>query len=257
MILLSAHHYFNPIMTEPTCDRDLKIAELSNTLPDLPKSFLDKLSDRLISFLTPSEVRALYLENPPLEFAPPALATTLNISTISTLVSAAAAEITQRVPETFVKPVYTLGDVVLQAKDLENLRSFQKDGRGMGSLESSLEFYNTFLSGLKVGLNETENVKGLYTILPTECLSTLEQLKFWKATMPEVFSTLQTIHGSRKTLDELQSSIEIVMKNAGNKPPVEVLSAMNNLLLKSSSNQMEMDATAIRETRRFLKGLGG
>ena len=79
----------------------------------------------------------------------------------------------------------------------------------MGSRESSLEYYNTFLSGLKVGLNETENVKGLYTILPTECLSTLEQLKFRKATMPEVFSTLQTIHGSRKTLDELQSSIEI------------------------------------------------
>ena len=193
----------------------------------------------------------------PLESAPPALAAALNIFTISTLVSAAAAEITQLVPATFVKPVYTLGDRVLQAKDLETLRNFRKDGRGMGSLEGSLEFYNFFLSGLKVGLNETENVKGLYTILPTECLSTLEQLKFWKATMPEVFSTLQTIHGSRKTLDELQSSIEIVMKNAGNKPPVEVLSAMNNLLLKSSSNQMEMDATAIRETRRFLKGLGG
>jgi len=75
--------------------------------------------------------------------------------------------------------------------------------------------------------------------------------------MPEVFSTLQTIHGSRKTLDELQSSIEIAMKNADNKPPLEVLSAINNLLLKSSSNQIEMDATAIRETRRFLKGLGG
>ena len=254
---MSAHLYFNLTMTEPICDRELKIAELSVNLTDIPKSFLDKLSDRLISFLTPSEVRALYLEKPPLEFAPPALATALNISTISTLVSAAAAEITQRVPETFVKPVYTLGDGVLQAKDLETLRNFRKDGRGMGSLESSLEFYNSFLSGLKVGLNETENVKGLYTILPTECLSTLEQLKFRKATMPEVFSTLQTIHGSRKTLDELQSSIEIVMKNADNKPPLEVLSAMNNLLLKSSSNQIEMDATAIRETRRFLKGLGG
>jgi len=119
---------------------ELKIAELSVNLTDIPKSFLDKLSDRLISFPTPSEVNALYLENPPLEFAPPALANALNISTISTLVSAAAAVITQRVPETFVKPVYTLGDRVLQAKDLETLRNFQKDGRGMGSMESSLEF---------------------------------------------------------------------------------------------------------------------
>ena len=47
------------------------------------------------------------------------------------------------------------------------------------------------------------------------------------------------------------------MKNIDNKPPLEVLSAMNTLLLKSSSNQIEMDTTAIRETRRFLKGLGG
>ena len=53
----------------------------------------------------------------PLESAPPALAAALNIFTISTLVSAAAAEITQLVPATFVKPVYTLGDRVLQAKD--------------------------------------------------------------------------------------------------------------------------------------------
>ncbi len=179
----------NPTMTEPVCDRELKIAELSVNLTDIPKTFLDKLSDRLISFLTPSEVRALYLENPPLESAPPALATALNISTISMLVSAAAAEITQDVSETFVKPVYTLGDGVLQAKDLETLRNFRKDGRGMGSLESSLEYYNIFLSGLKVGLTENESVKGLYTILPTECLSTLEQLKFRKATMPK-FSLL-------------------------------------------------------------------
>jgi len=140
LILLGTHLYFNPTMTEPNCHHELKIAELSVNLTDIPKSFLDKLSDRLISFPTPSEVNALYLENPPLEFAPPALANALNISTISTLVSAAAAVITQRVPETFVKPVYTLGDRVLQAKDLETLRNFQKDGRGMGSMESSLEF---------------------------------------------------------------------------------------------------------------------
>lgn len=241
----------------PKCDRAIKLEKLAIDLPDLPRTFLDKLSDRLISLITPAEVRALYIDKMPLQSEPPAHAPVLDISTISTLVSAAAAEITQRVPTTFVKPVYPLGDGVLQAKDLETLRNFRKDGRGMASLEGCLEFYNFFLSGLKVSLNEIECVKGLYTILPTDCLPTLEQLKYRKATMPEVFSTLQTIHGSRKTLDELQSSIEIVMKNVDNKPPLEVLSAMNTLLLKSSSNQIEMDATAIRETRRFLKGLGG
>lgn len=81
----------------------------------------------------------------------------------------------------------------------------------MASLEGCLEFYISFLSGLKVSLSEIEGINGLYTILPAECLPTLEQLKHRQATMPEVFSTLQTILGSRKTLDELQSSIEIIM----------------------------------------------
>ena len=156
----------------------------------MPKSFLDKLSDRLISFITPTEVRALYLEKTPLETEPPTHAPELNISTISTLVSVAAAEITQRVPTTLVKPIYPLGEGVLQAKDLETLHNFRKDGRGMASLEGCLEFYNFFLSNLKVSLNEIECVKGLYTILPSDCLPTLEQLKYRKATMPEVFSTL-------------------------------------------------------------------
>ena len=110
------------------CDRALKLEKLANDLHDLQNSFLDKLSDRLNSFLTPSEVRGFYLEKLPLETVSPAPDPMLNISTISTLVSAAAAETTQRVPATFVKPIYPLGEGVLQAKDLETLRNFRKGG---------------------------------------------------------------------------------------------------------------------------------
>ena len=84
------------------------LEQLINDLPDLPRSYLDKLSERLISLITPSEVRALYLGKMPLESANPAIAPALTASNISALVSAAAAEITQRVPETFVKAVYPL-----------------------------------------------------------------------------------------------------------------------------------------------------
>ena len=244
-------------MSEPPGERALKLEKLANVLPNMPKSFLDKLSDRLISFLTPSEIQQLYLAKEPLENETPDPPSDLNISNISALVSAAAEEITQRMPETYIKPIYPLGDGFLQAKDLEGLRLFRKDGRGMTSLEGTLEFYNAFLSGLSTSLNETECIKGLHTILPNECLPTLEQLKYRKATLPIVYSTLQTIHGSRKSLDELQSAIENLMKNGEGLKPLEVLSKMNVLLLKSSSNQADMDATAVRETRRFLKTLGG
>ena len=64
----------------------------------------------------------------PLESANPAIAPALTALNISALVSAEASEITQRVPKTFVKAIYPLGDGVLQAKDLETCATLGKMG---------------------------------------------------------------------------------------------------------------------------------
>ena len=73
----------------------------------------------------------------------------------------------------------------------------------------------------------------------------------------EVYGALQTLHGSRKNLDELTSSIENIVSNKENKKPLEVLEELGPVVLKFSSSQKDMDDTCIREARRFLKGIGG
>ena len=65
-----------------------------------------------------------------------------------------------------------------------------------------------FLSDLPSPISDEEAVKGLFVIAPSNCLPTLETLRFRKMPIVEVYGTLQTLHGSLKNLDELTSSIE-------------------------------------------------
>lgn len=239
-------------------NRQVKIEKLARELPLLPRSFLDKISDKLITIISATEVQDLYEGRMvPDTLAQPGINHTLDLEKVSRMVETAAAELKLESPITYVKPVFSQGEGGLSGKDLDILRGHRKDARGVESLESSLTYFNGFLGGLRTPISESEALKALYIFLPVDCLLTMEQLTFRKASLKEVYNNLQTIHGSRKSLDELQVQIEIVMKNVENLPPIEVLTKMNQILLKSASSQTDMDQTAIRETRRYLKTLGG
>ena len=112
-----------------------------------------------------------------------------------------------------------------------------------------------FLSDLPSPIPDEEAVKGLFVIAPSNCLPTLETLRFRKMPIFEVYGALQTLHGSLKNLDEL--TIENIVSNKENKKPLDVLEDLRSIVLKSSSSQKDMDETYIREARRFLKWIGG
>ena len=124
---------------------------------------------------------------------------------VSKLIDQAANELRLATPEIFVKSVLRVGSGSLTPKDMEILRNYRKDTRGFSSLEGTLEFYNVFLSDLPSPLSDEEAVKGLFVITPSNCLPTLETLRFRKMLIVEVYGTLQTLHGSRKNLDFLQA----------------------------------------------------
>ena len=239
--------------------RSLKLDDLSKDTPNVPRSFLDRFSDKLLAIITPKEVTDLYevqRVGSGLNSGVPASAP-LDLTQVSKLIDQAANELRLATPETFVKPVLRVGSGSLSPKDMEILRNYRKDTRGFSSLEGTLEFYNVFLSDLPSPISDEEAVKGLFVIAPINCLPTLETLRFRKMPIVEVYGALQTLHGSRKNLDELTSSIENIVSNKENKKTLDVLEELGSVVLKSSSSQKDMDDTCIREARRFLKGIGG
>ena len=110
-----------------------------------------------------------------------------------------------------------MGSGSLTPKDMEVLWNYSKDTCGFSSLEGTLEFYNVLLSDLPGPISDEEALKGLFVIAPSNCLLTLETLRFRKMPIVEVYGALQTLHGSRINLDELTSSIENFVSNRENK----------------------------------------
>ena len=246
-------------MDNTSSSRSTKIDDLSKDTPNVPRSFLDRLSDKVLAIITPKEVTELYdVQRVGSGHNSGATASSpLDLSQVSQLIDQAANELRLATPETFVKPVLRVGSGSLTPKDMEILRNYRKDTRGFSSLEGTLEFYNVFLSDLPSPISDEEAVKGLFVIAPSICLPTLETLRFRKMPIVEVYGALQTLHGSRKNLDELTSAIENILNNKDNKKPLDVLEELGSIVLKSSSSQKDMDDTCIREARRFLKGIGG
>ena len=73
----------------------------------------------------------------------------------------------------------------------------------------------------------------------------------------EIYSTLQDAHGTRRTRDELDAEIQILLKNDANKTPVAVLEGLETLILRSPDSTEDPNVLAIREAKRYLKLLGG
>ena len=78
------------------------------------------------------------------------------------------------------------GEATLSGADLRDLRDHSKDGRSSASVESALSFLNAFLKTLPAPLLESEVIRALYIICPTESLMTLENLRFREANIAEI-----------------------------------------------------------------------
>ena len=120
--------------------RSSKFDDLSKDTPNVPRSFLDRFSDKLLSIITPKEVTDLYevqRVGSGLNSGVPASAP-LDLTQVSKLIDQAANELRLATPETFVKSVLRVGSGSLSPKDMEILRNYRKDTRGFSSLEAGL-----------------------------------------------------------------------------------------------------------------------
>ncbi len=92
-------------------NRQVKIEKLARELPLLPRSFLDKISDKLITIISATEVQDLYEGRMvPDTLAQPGINHTLDLEKVSRMVETAAAELKLESPITYVKPVFSQGE---------------------------------------------------------------------------------------------------------------------------------------------------
>ena len=99
--------------------------------------------------------------------------------------------------------------------------------------------------------------KALFITAPTDCLLSVQTHRDRGASIVEIYSTLQDAHGTRRTRDELDAEIQILLKNDANKTPVAVLEGLETLILRSPDSKEDPNVLAIREAKRYLKLLGG
>ena len=127
-------------MDNTSSSRSAKIDDLSKDTPNVPRSFLDRLSDKVLAIITPKEVTELYdvqrVGSGHNSGAP--ASSPLDLSQVSQLIDQAANELRLATPETFVKPVLRVGSGSLTPKDMEILRNYRKDTRGFSSLEGTV-----------------------------------------------------------------------------------------------------------------------
>ena len=252
-----------------TKERQTIIDRLDKEIEDPnARNFLDTLSLKLLKVITPTEARTMldkfFIKNtPPTQTHTPTPTphlhtniSTLDINTLAKLVTDAQTN-RDSTNDTHIKPPILYGSEPLTQTDIDTLRLYRKDTRGFASLEGTLQYINQFLQDKEHIVNEHELVKTLCIILPTDCLETLEHLRFKNAGIEETYRTLQTIHGKLKSVEDIQNSIERIVRNKDNNKPQQVIDQIGSIILKSKGAKDTLDQTAIRETKRYLKDLGG
>ena len=232
------------------------------------RNFLDTLSLKLLKVITPTEARTMldkfFIKPTPTTQTQTNTPTphqntpmnTLDIETLAKLVTEAQTHKDSN-NDTFIKPPVLYGSEPLTPTEIDTLRLYRKDTRGFASLEGTLQYINQFLKDKEHTVNEHELVKALCIILPTDCLETLEHLRFKNAGIEETYRTLQTIHGKLKSVEDIQNTIERLVRNKDNNKPQQVIDQIGSIILKSKGAKDTLDQTAIRETKRYLKDLGG
>ena len=265
----------NSPMSDPSVSRADYVRDFSST--KVPPTFIDKLSMDFLALATKQSVEDLYFSgvpkssqeggdsgskpppNPtpnPNHSVPPQAPPTIPVDLLKQLVADAVTSLQGSSPDTYIPSPTLFGVATLSAADLKDLRDHRKDGRSTTSVESALSFLNAFLKTLPSPLLESEVIRALYIICPTESLMTLENLRFREANIAEIYTTLQGVHGTRRSRDELEMCIDVLLKNT-QKEPINILLELEQLILSSPRATAEPDTLAKREAIRFLKALGG
>ena len=265
----------NSPMSDPSVSRADYVRDFSST--KVPSTFVDKLSMDFLALATKQSVEDLYFSgvpkssqeggdsgskpppNPtpdPNHSVPPQAPPTIPVDLLKQLVADAVTSLQGSSPDTYIPSPTLFGVATLSAADLKDLRDHRKDGRSTTSVESALSFLNAFLKTLPSPLLESEVIRALYIICPTESLMTLENLRFREANIAEIYTTLQGVHGTRRSRDELEMCIDVLLKNT-QKEPINILLELEQLILSSPRATAEPDTLAKREAIRFLKALGG
>ena len=160
-------------------------------------------------------------------------------------------------PPTYVQPPSTFGTALLPREIENELRLYRKDCGSTTTIESVLQHLNRVFSSLPEPISGEEMTKALFITAPTDCLLSVQTHRDRGASIVEIYSTLQDAHGTRRTRDELDAEIQILLKNDANKTPVAVLEGLETLILRSPDSKEDPNVLAIREAKRYLKLLGG
>ena len=229
---------------------------------DIPISFFDSLSMKFLASATKQSVRELYHPHPtpaitydtPISdheggAAPPALAVQEVVKLVNSLRPA--------LPESFVAPPTRFGTGCLSADDLKFCRNYRMDSRERTSIETVLEDLSEFVTTCKTPLSHREIGKALFIMAPERCIPIIEFLKHKQAPISEFYSQLQTTLGSRRSTEEFEAKVELLMRNDSNHSCLKVLDDLSILLFSSPGSTIDSDILALRESKRFLKNIGG
>ena len=132
------------------------------------------------------------------------------------------------------------------------------DSREMISIiETVLEDLSDFVMSCKTPLSHCEIGKALFIMAPERCIPIIEFPKHKQAPVSEFYSQLQTTLGSRRSTEEFEAKAELLMRNDPNHSCLKVLDDLSILLFSSPGSTVDSDSLALRESKRFLKNIGG
>ena len=261
-----------------TPDREALVAQLAKGDSRI-KKWLDGLAVSTILTLTPDNVDsvvALFQQpkvavppasaiqspvQPPVP-SPPTTSTAVAVTTptpsvlspdvIDRLMKLSAQR--DRLPSHFVSPPTTFGTVdILTTDEQTKLKSLRKDTASTATLEASLRWLNICAASAP-HLSEQALIDHMHTLLPLNCLANLDQLRRKPGcTLREIYSFLQTHHGSSLSRSEIFRSLSKLTSTVGDKDPLTVLQQVSQLLLQVTTDVEDCERAALRDSLSYLK----
>ena len=158
---------------------------------------------------------------------------------------------TDNTTKSYVKAPISFGTENLSSKDIDVLRNFKKDLKDVITVEISLEFIKNFHTSNNSKFSEASLINNLHVALPNSTILSLTLLKRTKSSLAQIFAYLCFNHGVQKSESEIKEEVYELMES--NKPPLEVLTELNNLLQSTGENLEMINKLCLEEARRYLR----
>ena len=262
----------------PSPDREALVAQLAKGDSRI-KKWLDGLAVSTILTLTPDNVASVVALLQPKAVAPPPItihppvqqpaqppmaSTILGPTPVTPQTSVLSPDVIDRLmklstqrdrlPSHFVSPPTTFGTVdVLTADEQTKIKSLRKDTSSTSTLEASLRWLNICAASAP-HLSEQSLIDHMHTLLPLTCLANLDQLRRKPGcTLREIYSFLQTHHGSSLSRSEIFRSLSKLTSTVGDQDPLAVLQQVSQLLLQVTTDVEDCERAALRDSLSYLK----